>query len=243
MTAIPRPPQPAASLLPREVAYEHGTGLAPYTAILWDLDGTISDSAVGIIDAMRKTYDTLRMPVPDDETLRTYVGPPITDTFRDQGLDDQFEIRIALQTYRDIYDTSGLLESPEYPGVGDLIRELHARGVPQSTATSKPETAATTILDIYGLLDQLEFVTGATEDESRSRKEDVVAEALRRLAGVGADLSNVLMIGDRHYDMSGSKVNGVPGVYVTWGYGRLGEEAEAVAVATTPAELRSILGL
>lgn len=235
--------QPAASLPATRVQLPHGTGVGPYTAVLWDLDGTISDSAAGIIDAMRRTYDTLRMPVPDDATLRSYVGPPIIDTFRAQGLDDGVELNHALEMYRDIYHESGLLASPQFPGVGDIIRELHAAGVPQSTATSKPEDAATKVLEHYGLAAEFDFITGATADESRADKADVVAEALARLRSEGVDLSNALMIGDRFYDVEGSGENGVPATYVTWGYGRLGEEAGAVAVVTTPAELRQVLGL
>ncbi|WP_241209122.1 HAD hydrolase-like protein [Gulosibacter massiliensis] len=238
-----RTAQPAASLPPRAVSLPHGTGIAPFTAVLWDLDGTISDSAAGIIDAMRRTYDTLRMPIPDGATLRSYVGPPIIDTFREQGLDDAIEINHALETYREIYDADGLLASPQFPGVGDIIRELNAAGMPQSTATSKPEDAATRVLEAYGLASQFDFITGATADESRSEKADVVAEALARLRGAGVDLSNVLMIGDRFYDVEGSGEHGVPATYVTWGYGHLGEETGAVAVVTTPAELRSVLGL
>lgn len=241
--AVPSAPQPAASLPPTRIQLPHGTGIGPYTAVLWDLDGTISDSAAGIIDAMRRTYDTMRMPIPDDATLRSYVGPPIIDTFREQGLDDNIELTHALETYREIYNEHGLLASPEFPGVGDLIRALRAAGIPQSTATSKPESAATRVLEHYGLAGQFDFITGATDDESRSEKADVVAEALARLRGRGVDLSNVLMIGDRHYDVQGSKVHGVPATYVTWGYGRLGEELDAVAVVTTLDELRSVLGL
>ncbi|MFD2757663.1 HAD hydrolase-like protein [Gulosibacter faecalis] len=235
--------QPAASLPPRQVQLPHGTGTAPYTAVLWDLDGTISDSAEGIVDAMRRTYDVLGLDIPSDETLRSYVGPPIIDTFRAEGLDDAIELTHALQTYREIYNESGLLASPEFPGVGAIIRDLHAGGIPQSTATSKPESAAARVLESYGLAEQFEFITGATDDESRSEKADVVAEALHRLRGAGHDLSNVLMIGDRFYDVQGSLAHGVPCTYITWGYGRLGEEADSVAVATTPDELREVLGI
>lgn len=220
-----------------------GDGTPPFTTVLWDLDGTISDSAAGIVAAMRATFDTFRMPIPDDETLLSYVGPPIIDSFREQGLNDAIELTHALNTYREIYEEHGLLQSPAYPGVGEIIAELHRRGVRQSTATSKPETAATRVLEHYGLSQYFDFITGASADESRSAKADVVAEALQRLRSIDADLSRTIMIGDRHYDVTGSAHNGVPAIYVTWGYGRVGEDAGAVAVATTPEELRELLGL
>lgn len=235
--------QPEATAAPIPVRYPHGTGLAPFTAVLWDLDGTIADSAPGIIDSMAKMFDTFGLPIPSYEELLSYVGPPILDTFRKNGLDDAVELDLAMQTYRDFYRESGEAKSVPYEGVLDLIRDLRAAGVPQSTATSKPESSATRILEHFGVAGELDFVTGATDDESRSAKRDVVAEALRRLGEAGADLSNVLMIGDRVHDVEGSAENGVPSCYVTWGYGRLGEEQGASVVATNAEELRACLGV
>lgn len=242
ITEPPHPTQPefrATNAKPMPL----GTGEPPFTTVLWDLDGTISDSAAGIVAAMRATFDTFRMPIPDDETLLSYVGPPIIDSFKEQGLDDAIELTHALETYREIYEEHGLLQSPAFAGIGEIIAELHARGVRQSTATSKPETAAARVLEHYGLAQYFDFITGASADESRSAKADVVAEALARLRGVDADLSRTIMIGDRHYDVTGSAANGVPAIYVTWGYGKVGEDDGAVAVATTAAELRTLLGL
>ncbi|MFD2675190.1 HAD hydrolase-like protein [Gulosibacter bifidus] len=242
ITEPPHPTQPPARTATAR-PMPLGDGLPPFTTVLWDLDGTISDSAAGIVAAMRATFDTFRMPIPDDATLLSYVGPPIIDSFREQGLDDAIEITHALQTYREIYEEHGLLQSPAFEGVGEIIAELHARGVHQSTATSKPETAASKVLEHYGLAQYFDFITGASADESRSAKADVVAEALARLRSAYADLSRTIMIGDRHYDVTGSAANGVPAIYVTWGYGKVGEDEGAVAVATTAAELRELLGL
>lgn len=247
----PEPVSPTtASTLPQPefrpvepVGMSRGTGRPPYSAILWDLDGTISDSAPGIVAALRKTFDVFRMPIPDDETLLSYVGPPIIDSFKHQHLDDAIEIQHALETYREIHEESGLIDSPAFAGIPELIRDAHRAGIPQSTATSKPESAATVVLEHYDLLGEFDEVTGATDDESRSKKQDVVEEALRRLEARGVDLSNVIMIGDRFYDVHGSAAHGVPCIYVTWGYGQLGEDEGAVAVATSSAELRKLLGL
>ena len=241
-TTVTQLPQPGFRPV-EPVAMTRGTGLPPYTAILWDLDGTISDSAPGIVAALRKTFDVFRMPIPDDETLLSYVGPPIIDSFKHQHLDDAIEIQHALETYREIHEESGLIDSPAFAGIPELIRAARRAGIPQSTATSKPESAATIVLEHYGLVGEFDEITGATDDESRSKKDDVVAEALRRLEERGVDLSNVIMIGDRFYDVHGAAAHGVPCIYVTWGYGQLGEDEGAVAVATSSAELRKLLGL
>lgn len=241
-TTVSAHPQPSFRPLER-VEASRGCGIGPYTAVLWDLDGTISDSAPGIVSALRQTFDVFRMPIPDDTTLLSYVGPPIIDSFKRQGLDDAIEIQHALETYREIHEESGLIDSPAFAGLPELVRAVKAAGIPQSTATSKPESAARIVLGHYGLLDEFDTITGATDDESRSKKEDVVAEALRRLDAMGHDLSNVIMIGDRFYDVQGSAAHGVPCIYVTWGYGELGEDEGAVGVATSAAELRRLLGL
>lgn len=240
--AAPRQ-QPAAQLTAEPLQLAHGTGIGPFTAVLWDLDGTIVDSAPGITRAIAKMLDTFGLPVPSDDELLSYVGPPILDSFRRNGLDDAVELEHAMTMYRDFYREEGEAQTVLFPGVAELIRAVHAAGIPQSTATSKPEPSATRILKRFALDAEFEFITGATEDESRSAKADVVAEALRRLGEAGHDLSNVLMIGDRFYDVQGSAVNGVPSCYVTWGYGELGEERGASYVATSPLELRQVLGL
>jgi len=222
----------------------HGRGIAPFTAVLWDLDGTISDSAAGIMSALAKTFDTLGLPVPDEDVLRSYVGPPILDVFREQGLDDAIEQEHAFELYREIVRDSGPAEDAHaYAGILDLVWAVHHAGVPQSTATSKPESIARRVLEAYAVADAFDFITGASDDERRSRKDEVVEEALLRLRGAGVDLSNVVMIGDRFYDVEGSAANGVPAIYVAWGYGAPGEERGAVATASTPAELRALLGV
>lgn len=239
-TVVPRVQPGYRPLTP--VDYARGTGAGPYTAVLWDLDGTISDSAAGIVEALRKTFDTFRMPIPSDTTLLSYVGPPIIDSFKREHLDDAIEVQHALQTYREIHEEIGLTAAPAFEGVPELIRKIRAAGIPQSTATSKPESAARQVLHHYDLLREFDEITGASEDESRSKKEDVVAEALHRLERRGVDLSNVIMIGDRYYDVTGSAMHGVPCIYVTWGYGRTGEDDGAVAVANTATQLAELLG-
>ncbi len=213
----------------------------PYTAILFDLDGTISDSAPGILESMTHTFRTVGVPVPDHATLMSFVGPPIMDTFRTaMGMDDA-QAEHTLAVYREHYLSRGALDSAMFPGIDVVLRTLHEAGLPISTATSKPETPATVILDHYGLTRYIDFVTGASDDEVRSAKADVVAEALRRLQAAGHDVSRPVLVGDRLHDVEGARVHGVPVVFAEWGYGAPSEAEGTVAQAATPLDLLPIL--
>ncbi|MDP9736252.1 HAD hydrolase-like protein [Curtobacterium sp. 260] len=213
----------------------------PYTAILFDLDGTISDSAPGILESMTHTFRTVGVPVPDHATLMSFVGPPIMDTFRTaMGMDDGGAER-TLAVYREHYLSHGALDSAMFTGMDVVLRTLHEAGLPMSTATSKPETPATVILDHYGLTGYFDFVTGASDDEVRSAKADVVAEALRRLEEAGHDVSRPVLVGDRLHDVEGARVHGVPVVFAEWGYGSPAEAEGTVARAATPLDLLPIL--
>lgn len=213
----------------------------PFTAILFDLDGTISDSAPGIIDSLTYTFRQVGVPVPDHATMMSFVGPPILDTFHvAMGMDDELAER-TLSVYREHYLSHGALDSAMFPGIDVVLRTLHRAGLPISTATSKPETPATYILDHYGLTGDIDVITGASDDEVRSSKADVVEEALRRLRAHGFDVSRPVLVGDRLHDVEGAAVHGVPTVFAEWGYGSPAEAEGTIARAATPLDLLPIL--
>lgn len=215
----------------------------PYTAVLFDLDGTIVDSAPGITATLAHTLEAMGEPVPTPAELLAWVGPPILDSFRDLGGFDPEESQRALNIYRTKYLVEGVFDAKVYPGVEGVLRAISQARIPLSLATSKPETPATLVLTHYGLAHYFDELTGASDDEKRSKKADVIAEALRRLATDGADLSRPVMIGDRIHDIEGAAANGVPTIYVTWGYGSPAEVAGAVAVVDTPEQLYPLLGI
>lgn len=215
----------------------------PYTAVLFDLDGTIVDSAPGITATLAATFETMGLPVPSPAELVAYVGPPILDSFRDLAHFDEETSHRALGIYRPIYLSTGVFDATVYPGVEEVLRAIHEAGLPMSLATSKPERPANVVLEHYGLAQYFDEITGASEDEVRSKKADVIAEALRRLTARGADLSRTIMIGDRIHDVEGAAANGVPTIYVTWGYGAPAESAGAISVVDEPSALMRELGL
>lgn len=215
----------------------------PYSVVLFDLDGSIVDSAPGITSTLAHTFEAMGLPVPTPAELVEWVGPPILDSFRDLAGFDAEQSARALEIYRRRYLREGVFDAEVYPGVEGVLRAIHDAGIPLSLATSKPETPARLILEHFGLAEYFTEFTGASDDESRSAKTDVVLEALRRLRSGGADLSNPIMIGDRHHDVEGARDRGVPTIFVTWGYGSPDERAGAVGVADTALELLDLLGL
>ncbi|WP_157154972.1 MULTISPECIES: HAD hydrolase-like protein [unclassified Diaminobutyricimonas] len=212
-----------------------------YSCILLDLDGTITDSAPGIISTLKWTLEQIGQPVPPAEDLLKWVGPPIMDSFRDFAGLNLEQANEALAVYRAKYLDDGAYDSTLFPGMPALIRDIHRRGIPFSLATSKPELPATLMLEHFDLANHFTVITGASADETRSEKADVIAEALVRLESVGADVSNPVMVGDRIHDVEGAAAHGIPTIGVDWGYGSPEEFADAIAVVSTPAELAELL--
>ena len=212
-----------------------------FSCILFDLDGTIVDSAPGITATLAFTFEKLGLPIPTPAELLAFVGPPILDSFRDISGFTIEQAHHALDIYRPQYLKTGVFDAKVYPGVPEVLREIHERGIPLSLATSKPEGPARLILEHYDLLKYFDIVTGASEDEVRSAKADVVEEALKRLTAIGADVSNTVLVGDRHHDVVGAAAHDVPTIFVRWGYGAPHEEVGTIGVADDAAELTRLL--
>ena len=208
-----------------------------FSSILFDLDGTIVDSATGITATLAFTFEQLGLPIPSPAELVAYVGPPLLDSFRDLAGFTPEQSQRALEIYRPEYLRAGAFNATVYPGVEAVLKAIHDSDIPLSLATSKPETPAKLILEHYDLLKYFDIITGASEDEVRSAKADVVEEALARLVGIDADISNPVLVGDRSHDVHGAAAHGVPTVFVRWGYGSPAEEVGAIAVVDTTQEL------
>ena len=216
---------------------------SPYSCILFDLDGTIADSAPGITSSLAYLFERMGKPIPTPSELLEYVGPPILESFRELAKFTPAESERALELYREHYLEHGVYDSTSFDGIGEVLRAIHESPIPMSLATSKPEIPATLILEHFGFARFFDIITGASADEVRSAKKDVVAEALVRLTAMGADLSNPIMIGDREHDVHGAAANGVPTIFVEWGYGSPAEQVGSVATASDASELLALLGL
>jgi phosphoglycolate phosphatase len=212
-----------------------------WSAILFDLDGTITDSAPAITNSLARTFTALGRPVPPAAELLAYVGPPLLAAFREYAGMTHAEADEALKVYRSDYQGPASLDTAVYPGIAGLLERIHQAGIPLALATSKPETNAITILEHFGLARFFTVMVGASDDETRSAKADIVAEALNRLHRAGADISAPVMVGDRGYDAEGAAANGVPAILVEWGYGSPAEAAAATAVVHSTDQLAKLL--
>jgi len=212
-----------------------------YSCILFDLDGTIVDSAPGITASLAHTFEVMGIPIPTPSELLAYVGPPILDSFRDLAGFSPEESQQALGIYRTHYLETGVFNATVYDGVPEVLRAIGESPIPLSLATSKPEAPATLILEHFSLASSFDIITGASADEVRSAKADVVEEAIKRLTAIGADVSNPVMVGDRSHDVHGAAAHGIPTIFVEWGYGSPAEQAGTVASVKTAAELQKLL--
>jgi phosphoglycolate phosphatase len=212
-----------------------------WTCVLFDLDGTLTDSAPGITASLARMFEALGLPIPTPAELVEYVGPPLLDSLQSMAGFDEAGARAALTVYRADYAAHGAFDSAVFPGIRGLLQRLHAAGIPLAVATSKPETQAARILEHFGLAQYFDVIAGATDDESRSAKADVVAEALRRLTERGVALDHTVMVGDRQYDVEGAGEHGLPTILVEWGYGSPAEAAGAIAVVHSADQLSALL--
>ena len=206
--------------------------------ILFDLDGTLTDSGEGIINCASLALEHFGITVPDRETMRVFVGPPLDKTFREFGVPAD-RTDEAIRVYRSRYIPIGRFENTPYPGIRELLETLRDRGHRLFIATSKPERMSVEILEHFGLAHFFTDICGATMDGSRSTKEDVIAYLLGRNKGEG----KILMVGDTVYDILGAKAHGIPAIGVAWGYGNVRDmtEAGAMAIAGSTEELLELL--
>lgn len=196
--------------------------------ILFDLDGTLTDSGEGIINCAILALEHFDLPVPSREELGVFVGPPLDKTFKEFGVRED-QVEEAIRVFRSRYLTKGKFENFPYPGIPEMLAKLQADGHDLYVATSKPEDTALEIMDHFDLSKYFKRICGATMDEARNSKARVIAYLLDT-CGRG---ENILMVGDTAYDVIGAKAHGISTIGVAWGYGKVKdmEAAGAVAIA------------
>ncbi|MFC9838974.1 HAD-IA family hydrolase [Rhodococcus sp. NPDC127530] len=210
--------------------------------VLFDLDGTLTDSAPGIHAGFRHALETIGQPEPTDEMIDAVIGPPMIDTFRSMGLDEDV-VQHAVAAYFERYDNVGWAENAVFDGIEQVLIDARDSGRRLAVATSKSERFAIRILEHFELAHYFEFIGGASDDGSRRAKSDVIAHSLRNLGVTATEgaTPDVLMVGDRDHDVLGAAHWGIPAVFVEWGYGFPAEAERAHTTAQTVAHLGKML--
>lgn len=212
--------------------------MRPYSVVLFDVDGTLVDSADAVASTISYALSVMGLPGKSVDELRKYVGPPLWDTFAEYGLTPE-ETEQAVQAYRARYREI-FLDPPLFPGIRPALEKLHAAGLPLATATSKYVVMAEKQMEYLGL-DTLFAVIAGAPPTPGSTKESVIREALERLEQMGHDVSRPVLVGDRIFDVEGAHNVGIPVIGVKWGYEQPGEFDTADANVDTPEDLVALL--
>jgi phosphoglycolate phosphatase len=210
-----------------------------YTTVLFDLDGTLVDSGEGVLKCAELALRHFNLPIPSPEEMRTFVGPPLRDSFLRFGCTEEMA-QEAIAVYRSRYTTVGKFELFVYPGIEKLLQDLTAAGCRLYVATSKPEAVSVEILNHLGLAKYFTYIAGADQNQGRSTKSEVITHLL---AQVGK-LDGALMVGDTAYDVIGAAEHGIPCAGVSWGYGTVEslEAAHPAVIVNTTEELLQFIG-
>lgn len=206
--------------------------------VFFDLDGTLTDSGPGIMNSAAYAFERMGYPVPPSAILRTFVGPPLHESFLRNGIPAEMAEK-AVAVFRERYMPIGKYENTPYEGIRTFLESLKSLGFHLMIATSKPEEIAIEVLEHFDLAKYFDKICGGSMDLSRTSKEAVIAYLLEEN---GRD-AEMVMVGDTKFDIIGAKRHGIPAIGVSWGYGDVGEmeQAGAAAIAKTPEDLLEIL--
>ncbi|OOM71478.1 5'-nucleotidase [Clostridium puniceum] len=205
--------------------------------ILFDLDGTITDSGEGITKSVQYALKSFDILVDNLKDLNKFIGPPLKDSFKRYYNFDDEKAEIGLKKYREYYTEKGIYENNLYDGIVELLDTLEKNNKKIILATSKPEVYAKQILKYFKIDKYFNFVAGADFEETRVKKGDVIKYALEGAKVL--ELSKTIMVGDREHDIIGAKENNIKSIGVLYGYGDVIEltQARAEYIVKTPNEL------
>jgi phosphoglycolate phosphatase len=208
-----------------------------YQNVLFDLDGTLTDSSLGITNSVMYALEKMGLSVPEREKLYPFIGPPLRESFEKFCGLSQMDAEKAVSCYREYYSKTGIFENEVIAGIPELLQFLNAQNVCCLVATSKPEKFTRMILEHFDLMQYFSFCACASMDSSHVEKPQIVADALQHCQG------NSVMIGDRFHDVYGAKANNIPCIGVLFGFGSREELENAGAdfIASDMDELRNLL--
>ncbi|MBQ2995836.1 MAG: HAD hydrolase-like protein [Oscillibacter sp.] len=202
-----------------------------YRYIFFDLDGTLTDSKEGVILSARYAIEKMGYPQPDEATMLKFVGPPLVDSFMEHCGFTREQAERAVELYRERYVPIGLFENAPAPGAAELLARLREKGYQTALASSKPEVMCETVCTHFGFTPHLDVISGSPLHGDYT-KADVIRAAMARLGLTAGDAAEILMVGDRKYDVLGAAECGIACVGLKlFGYAEEGELEDAGAVA------------
>ncbi|MBW7570089.1 HAD family hydrolase [Succinivibrio faecicola] len=210
--------------------------------ILFDLDGTLTESGIGIKRSVQYALKNFNIDETDDEKLRLFIGPPLFDSFTNRyGLNEE-QANKAIELYRERYREKGIFENRLYDGIKNMLSELKARDLILAVASSKPEVFVIKILKFFDIDKYFSVITGASLDGKLSAKKDVIRKTLEMLNATN-NKDQCIMIGDREHDVKGAIENSINCIGCLWGYGSENElkKAGCSILVSTPDQITSIL--
>ncbi|HFI0715328.1 TPA: HAD family hydrolase [Streptococcus suis] len=197
-----------------------------YQTILFDLDGTLTDSGQGILHSVAYALDQMGIDEPDLANLQRFIGPPLYESFSRFYQLNPADTQAAVDAFRVYFKDKGMFENQLYDGILPLLESLKQAGKTLSIATSKPEVFAKQILEYFDIAHYFDVIAGASLDSSRISKTDVISYALAQL---DYDPQTTIMVGDREHDIEGAQANQLASIGVLYGYGNRQELEEAGA--------------
>ena len=212
-----------------------------YKNVLFDLDGTLTDPGIGITNSVAYSLKKFGIDVECRENLYKFIGPPLSNSFKDVFVFNHEKAQLAVEYYREYFSDKGIFENVVYPNVVDLLKELKSSGKTVILATSKPELFAERILKHFNLSKYFNYICGSTLDGTRNSKADVIAYALKK--ALITSTNDCIMIGDREHDIIGAKANNIKSIGVLYGYGSQ-EELNSVGadyLVSTVSDIRKLL--
>ncbi|CYU82895.1 HAD family hydrolase [Streptococcus suis] len=211
-----------------------------YQTILFDLDGTFTDSGQGILNSVAYALEKMGIEEPDTANLNRFIGPPLYESFSRFYQLSPEDTQSAVDAFRVYFKEKGMFENQLYPGIIPLLEELRTAGKTLVIATSKPEIFAKQILEHFGIAHYFDVIAGASLDSSRISKADVIGYAINQLE---AFPKHAVMIGDREHDIEGARMHQLPAIGVLYGYGSKQEfeKAGATMIVETVQDLKRVL--
>ena len=211
-----------------------------YDAVLFDFDGTVADTGIGIFNSIQYAAECVGHAPLSNEVLRTFIGPPVYDSFkRELGLDDK-ECEFAVNKYREKYSESGIYQLTMYDGMRELLAELKSNDIKIGIASSKPESFILRLLNIIEISGFVDYVSCPAADKANREKFELINSCAEHF---GIEKIKIVMVGDRLFDINGANIAGVDSIGVTFGYGEEKElsNAGATHIAHNVDEIRNVI--